>query len=114
MFAVSEQQQHDTFVRDKGVFFEWLLNGDKDDTPEETINKLGTTVDEYCQQSESYVWFEMGKLMWVRYRTVHDEHVRYLKNKIIKPYDMAMRDFYDQVIEMYSFLYYLQPPSMNK
>jgi hypothetical protein len=44
---------------------------------------------------------------------MHDEHVRYLKNKIIKPYDMAINDFYNQVIEMYSFLYYLQPHSMN-
>jgi hypothetical protein len=26
---------------------------------------------------------------------------------------MAIRDFYNRVIEMYSFLYYLQPPSMN-
>jgi hypothetical protein len=36
-----------------------------------------------------------------------------LRDEIIKPYDMAMRDFYDRVIEMYSFLYYLHPPSMN-
>jgi hypothetical protein len=26
---------------------------------------------------------------------------------------MAIRDFYDRVIEMYSLLYYQQPPSMN-
>jgi hypothetical protein len=82
MFAVSEQ-------------FEWLLNGDKDDIPEDTLDKLGTITDEYCQQYESYVRFEMGKLEWVRHQTVHDEHVRYLENKIIKPYNMAMRDFYD-------------------
>jgi hypothetical protein len=63
--------------------------------PKETLEKLGTTANEYCQQYESYVWFEMGKLMWMRHRTVHDEHVRYLENKIIKPYDMAIRDFYD-------------------
>lgn len=55
----------------------------------------------------------MGKLMWVRHRTVFDEHVRYLENKIIKPYDMAIRDFYDCVLEMYSYLHYMQLPSMN-
>jgi hypothetical protein len=82
MFAVSAQQC-DAFVRDKGVFFEWHLNGDKDDTPKDTLDKLGEMADEYCQQQyESYLWFEMGKLMWVRHRTVHDEHVHYLKNKI--------------------------------
>jgi hypothetical protein len=112
MFAVSNQQ-HKAFIRDKSVFFEWLLNGDKTNTPEDTKGKLGETNDEHCQQYESYVWFEMGKLMWVRHRTVQDEHIRYLENKIIKPYDMAMRDFYDRVVEMYSFIYYLQPPSMN-
>jgi hypothetical protein len=112
MFTVDEQQR-DAFVQDKGVFFEWLLNGNRDNAPKKTLKKLGTTADEYCQQYESYVWFKMGKLMWVRHQTVHDEHIRYLKNKIIKPYDMVIRDFYDQVIEMYSFLYYLQQPSMN-
>jgi hypothetical protein len=55
----------------------------------------------------------MGKLMWVRHRTVFDEHIRYLENKIIKPYDMAIRDFYDRVLEIYSYLHYMQPPSMN-
>jgi hypothetical protein len=38
---------------------------------------------------------------------VQDEHIRYLKNK------MAIRDFYDQVVKMYSFIYYLQLPLMN-
>jgi hypothetical protein len=42
----------------------------------------------------------------MRHRTLQDEHIGYLKNKIIKPYDMAIRDFYDQVVEMYSFIYY--------
>jgi hypothetical protein len=41
------------------------------------------------------------------------EHICYLENKIINPYDMAIRDFYDQVIEMYSYLYDIQPPLMN-
>jgi hypothetical protein len=112
MFTVSDQQRY-AFVRHKGVFFEWLLNGDKTDAPEDTLEKLGAMPDECCQQYESYVWFEIGKLMWVRHRAVHDEHIRYLKNKIINPYDMAIRDFYDRVIEMCPFLYYLQPPSMN-
>jgi hypothetical protein len=95
MFDVSSQQR-EAFVRDKKVFFEWLLNGEKNDVPEDTQSKLGETNDEYCQQQyESFVWFEMGKLMWVRHRTVQDEHIRYLENKIIKPYDMAIRDYYD-------------------
>jgi hypothetical protein len=55
----------------------------------------------------------MGKLMWVGHRTVQDKHICYLENKIIKPYDMAIRDFYDQVVKMYSFIYYMQPPLMN-
>jgi hypothetical protein len=84
MFAVSNQQL-EAFVRDKGVFFEWLLNGDKTDTPEDILGKFGETNDEYCQQYESYVWFEMGKLMWVRHQTVQDEHVRYLKTKSSSP-----------------------------
>jgi hypothetical protein len=41
---------------------------------------------------------------------VHEEHIRYLENKIFMPYDMATRDFYDQVIKMYSYLYYMQLP----
>jgi hypothetical protein len=37
------------------VFFEWLLNGDKSNTPEDTLEKLGMTSEEHCQQYESYV-----------------------------------------------------------
>jgi hypothetical protein len=51
--------------------------------------------------------------MWVRHQTVYDKHVHCLKNKIIKPYNMAIRDFYKQVIKMYSCLHYMQLPSMN-
>jgi hypothetical protein len=42
-----------------------------------------------------------------------EEHIGYLENKIIKPFNMAIRDFYDRVAEMYSYIYYMQPPSMN-
>jgi hypothetical protein len=67
MFAISEHQR-DAIVHDKGVFFEWLvLNGDEDDTPEDTLDMFRETDNEYCQQYESYVWFKMGKLMWVRH-----------------------------------------------
>eukprot|EP00557_Chaetoceros_sp_GSL56_P012168 CAMPEP_0176484630 /NCGR_PEP_ID=MMETSP0200_2-20121128/4560_1 /TAXON_ID=947934 /ORGANISM="Chaetoceros sp., Strain GSL56" /LENGTH=472 /DNA_ID=CAMNT_0017881123 /DNA_START=218 /DNA_END=1637 /DNA_ORIENTATION=- len=114
-FAVHASTKR-AFERDKKVFFEWLLNGDKgkrDEIPEDTLVQIGDTVREQCQSYETYVWFEMGKLMWTRHRTVLDEHIRYLENKIIKPYDMAIRDFYDRVIEMYSYTYYIQPPSMN-
>jgi hypothetical protein len=104
------------FVRDKNVFFEWLLNEDKtggEDLPEDVEDSIGVTAKDHSQSYEAYVWFEMGKLLWTRHRTVQEEHIRYLENKIIKPYDMAIRDFYDRVIEMYTYINYMQPPSMN-
>jgi hypothetical protein len=52
MFDVSSQQR-EAFVRDKKVFFEWLLNGEKTDIPEDTLSKLGETNDEYCPSSMS-------------------------------------------------------------
>ena len=81
--------------------------------PAETLRVLGETAEEHCQSYEAYVRFEIGKLMWTRHRTVQEEHIRYLENKVIKPYDMAIRDFYDRVVEMYTYIHYMQPPSMN-
>jgi hypothetical protein len=91
-FAISKHQK-DAFVQDNKVFFEWLVKGDKEDIPKQTQMTLSKTADEHCQQYEAYVWFEMGKLLWIRHKTVFDEHIGYLENKIIKPYDMAIRDF---------------------
>jgi hypothetical protein len=111
-FAISEYQK-DAFIQDKNLFFEWLLCENKEIIPEKTQVNSSKTVGEHCQQYEWYVWFKMGKLMWVRHRTMFDKNICYLKNKIIKPYDMAVRDFNDQVVKVYSYLYYMQPPSMN-
>jgi hypothetical protein len=114
-FEVDEGTKR-AFVRDKKVFFEWLLKGNKGkkgEIPEETLENLGSTAQQHCSSYKTYVWFEMGKLLWTRHRTVQEEHIRYLENKVIKPFDMAIRDFYDRVVEMYSYVYYMQPPSMN-
>jgi hypothetical protein len=88
-FAVSEYQQYALIVRDKKIFFEWLHRDDNGSVPEETQANLSKTSKEHCQQYKSYVWFEMGNLMRVRHQTMYDKHIRYLKNKIIRPYDMA-------------------------
>jgi hypothetical protein len=55
----------------------------------------------------------MGKLLRTRHQTVQEEHIHYLENKIIKQFNMVIRDFYNQVAEMYSYIYYMQPPLMN-
>ena len=102
-------------VRDKKIFFGWLVKGNKgNDVPEETLNNYGRFAKNHCECYEAYVWFETGKMMWNRHRTVFEEHIRYIENKIIKPFDMVIRDFYDRVNEMYSYTYYIQPPSMNQ
>ena len=44
---------------------------------------------------------------------MQEEHIQYIKNKIINPYDMTIRDFYDHVNEMYSYIYYIQLHSIN-
>jgi hypothetical protein len=54
------------FVRDKKVFFEWLIKGSKGkkgEIPEETLENLWTTAKQHCMSYETYVWFEMGKLL---------------------------------------------------
>jgi hypothetical protein len=90
------EYQRDAFIQDKNVLFERLLREeDKEDIPEETQVNLVKTADQHCQQYETYVWLKMGKVLWIRHRTMFNEHICYLENKIIKPYDMAIRDFYD-------------------
>mmetsp|Transcript_17197 Transcript_17197/g.32552 ORF Transcript_17197/g.32552 Transcript_17197/m.32552 type:complete len:470 (+) Transcript_17197:1371-2780(+) len=112
-FEVAEETKR-AFVRDKKVFFNWLVKGNKGkEVPESTLLNYGSTAKAQCSCYEAYVWFEYGRMMWNRHRTVFEEHIRYIENKIIKPFDMLIRDFYDRVNEMYSYAYYIQPPSMN-
>jgi hypothetical protein len=50
-------------------------------------------------------------LMWTRHQTVQEEHIQYIEIKIIKPYDMAIRDFFDHINKIYSYVYCMQLPS---
>jgi hypothetical protein len=66
---------------------------------EDALHKFrSTAAKDNCVAYKTNVWFEMGKLLWTRHQLVQEEHIGYLEYKFIKPFDMAIRDFYDQVI----------------
>jgi hypothetical protein len=77
------------FARDKEIFFKWLQvvrgnKGKKSEIPVKTLENLGKSVKEHYSIYETYLWFEMGKLMWTtRHQTMQEEHIHYLENKII-------------------------------
>ena len=85
-FAVAAETKQ-AFVRDKKVFFNWLtmLGGNKgrrEEIPKDTLVNLGETAKEhYSSYEASYVWFEMGKLLWNRHQTIQEERIQYIISK---------------------------------
>ena len=38
-----------------------------------------------CVEFESELWFELGKCMWRKHRSVYQDHMKYVHNDIVKP-----------------------------
>ena len=66
-----------------------------------------------CFDFERELWFELGKYMWRKHRSVYQEHTKYVWNDIMKSLKVKILRYTERVCEMYDLAKYLPPPSMN-
>ena len=66
-----------------------------------------------CVDFERGVWFELGECMWIKHRSVYQDHLKYICDDIVKPFRVRIPRYSDRVREMHDLVKYLPPPSMN-
>ena len=45
---------------------------------------------ERCLNFYKYIWFEVGNIMWKKHRSVLQDHAKYIKNIIVKPFRVGI------------------------
>ena len=60
---------------------------------------------------EKELWFDMGKCMWRKHHSVLQDHLKYIRNDIVKPSQVRIICYYERVKEIHNLEKYLPPPS---
>ena len=60
--------------------------------------------------SEKYIWFDLGKIVWKKHCSVFQDHIKYIHKDIVKPFQVAIIRYDDRVQEMHDPAKYLPPP----
>ena len=63
-----------------------------------------------CVDSERDLWFEFVKCMWRKYWSVHQDHINYIRNDIMKAFKVKILRYAKRVCEMHDLAKYLPPP----
>ena len=102
-------------------FYNWLKTEETDsEESDESVNEERDTeravrasdaVDITCIRFERLVMFELGTRAWRTHNDAYDEHVRYLKNDIVKPITMSVQELILRFEDMYLLKDFIQPPS---
>ena len=63
-----------------------------------------------CVDSESELWLELGKCMWRKHQSVYQDHMKYVRNDIVKPFKVKTLRYAERVRDMHELAKYLPPP----
>ena len=59
---------------------------------------------------ERELWFELGNCMWRKHRNVYQDHMKYVRNDIFKPFKVKNFRYTKCVCGMHDLAKYLPPP----
>ena len=59
------------------------------------------------------IWLELGKFMWRKHHSVYQDHLKYIRNYIVKPFRVKIIRYAERVREMHDLAKYLLPLSMK-
>ena len=96
-----------TLGLEKSVTMEQLWDWSKVDT----INGTGDLFSgpEHCTYSEKEMWFELGNSIQKKHMITFQDHVKYIRNDIMKPFRVGTLQYYEHVCEMHDLAKYLPP-----
>ena len=66
-----------------------------------------------CVAFKRELCFELGKCMWIKYWSVYQDHMKYVRNDIVKPFRVKILRYTKRVREMHDPEKFLPPPSVN-
>ena len=64
-----------------------------------------------CVNFERELWFELGKCMWRKHRSVYQDHIKYFCNDILKSFKVKTLRYAERVQEIHELAKY--PPSSS-
>ena len=54
-----------------------------------------------CVDFKKDLWFELGKCIWRKHRSVYQDYMKYICNDIVKPFKVKILLYYKRVREMH-------------
>ena len=66
-----------------------------------------------CVELKKDLWFELGKAMWRKHRSVNEDHMKYIRNDIVKPFHVVILCYTERVQDMHDLEKHLTPPEMK-
>ena len=64
-----------------------------------------------CVNFERELWFEFGKCMWRKNRSVYQYHMKYICNDTVKPFKVKFPRYAERVRYTHDLAKHLPPPS---
>ena len=94
-----------------GVSIEDFWTGEKSDT-------IGYDGHAYlginkCVEFERELWFDVEKCMWRKNQSVYQDHMKYVRNDIVKPFKVKTLRYAKRVREIHELAKYLPTPLMK-
>ena len=59
---------------------------------------------------EKELWFELGKAIWRKYWSVFQDHLKYIRNDIVKPLCVGILRYAKRVQDIHDLVKHLTPP----
>ena len=66
-----------------------------------------------CINFKRELWFELVKCMGRKPRSVYQDHIKYIRNDIVKPFHVKILRYSERIGEMHDLAKYLPPPSIK-
>ena len=68
---------------------------------------------EKCVDLKKYIWFDLGKAMWRKNRSVFQDHLKYICNDTVKPFLVGILRYAKRIQDMHDLANNLPPPLMK-
>ena len=65
----------------------------------------------WCQDCEKELRFELGNIMWMKHRSVFQYHAKYIYNEVLKPYRVGILQYSKRICGMHDLSQIIPPPS---
>ena len=66
-----------------------------------------------CVNFEKEIWFDLGKAMRRKHRSVFQNHLKYISNGIVKPFYVKIIHYSERVVDMHDLAKQLPTPLMK-